>query len=171
MGATRPSRANFPNPSSFIFSQPLGRSCIHVLLQWVSCNSSASLLQSLICIWYVEICLCLHPSSELSHGVNQSLAIIYLMDFCCLSLTLHCKDRLYWIWQLVFESPVWSRSLASKALDRDRDRSLKIPNCQKTEPDLCRPVFSGFFAVTRLVLTSSDHDRFTTGWNRLRPVS
>ena len=64
-------------------------------------TSSASLLQSLICIWYVEICLCLHPSSESSCDVNQSLAIIYLMDFCCLSLTLHCKDRLYCIWQLV----------------------------------------------------------------------
>ena len=64
-------------------------------------TSSASLLQSLICIWYVEICLCLHPSSESSHDVNQSLAIIYLIDFCHLSLTLHHKDCLYWIWQLV----------------------------------------------------------------------
>ena len=52
-------------------------------------------------IEYVEICLCLHPSSKSSRCVNQSLAIIYLMDFCHLSLTLHRKDRLYWIWQLV----------------------------------------------------------------------
>ena len=47
---------------------------------FVSYHSSASLLQSLICIWYVEICLCLHPSSKSSRGVNQSLAIIYLSN-------------------------------------------------------------------------------------------
>ena len=48
---------------------------------------------------------------------------------------------------VVFESPVWSRSLASKALDRDRDRSSKLPNCRKTKPDLCRPVFSVFLRL------------------------
>src|ERR1700678_4320019 len=49
--------------------------------------------------------------------------------------------------RLVFESPVRSRSLASKALDRDRDRSSKLPNCQKPGPDLCGPVFFGLFRL------------------------
>ena len=48
---------------------------------------------------------------------------------------------------VVFESPVRSRSFASSALDRDRDRSSTFPHCQKTEPDLCRPVFSGFLRL------------------------
>ena len=71
---------------------------------------------------------------------------------------------------VVIESPVRSRFLGSRASDRDRDRSSKFPKWRKTEPDLCRPVFSGFFAVTRPVLTGSDHDQVTTSLDRLRPV-
>ena len=89
-----------PNSSELALIPSLWQAHLYSI-RWVSYHSSASLLQSLICIWYVEICLCLHPSSKSSLDVNQSLAIIYLMDFCCLSLTLHCKDRLYCIWQLV----------------------------------------------------------------------
>ena len=41
---------------------------------------------------------------------------------------------------LVIESPVWSRSLTSSGLDRDRDRSTKVPICQKTGLDRSGPV-------------------------------
>ena len=76
---------------------------------------------------------------------NSRLIETLLIPHTCLSLGLKRLDHLRIV--LVFESTVWSRSLASKALDRDRDRSSKLPNCQKTEPDLCRPVFSGFLRL------------------------
>ena len=48
---------------------------------------------------------------------------------------------------LVFESPVRSRSFALSALDQDQDRSSQFQNLQKTEPDLCRPVFCGLLRL------------------------
>src|SRR5271156_228514 len=59
--------------------------------------------------------------------------------------------------RVVFESPVLSGLLTSKAQDRDRDRSFGLHRLPKTGPNRCRPVQCGLlrsFAVTRPVLTS-----------------
>ena len=94
------------------------------LIRWV-CHVCPPLV--LICIWYDEflttrlrisftiphlylirwdLTVSSSKLSTRSHRVNQSLAVFYLTDFCRISLTLHHKDRLYWIRRLVLPFPV-----------------------------------------------------------------
>ena len=133
--------------------------------RWVSYHSSASLLQSLICIWYIEICLCLHPSSKSSHGVNKSLAIIYLMDFCHLSLTLHRKDRLYWIWQLVLPvACIWYSNIlrhhfkASLVYLPHHPSAHSLPWSQAFFPSHQRPALHHINPQSPLTNTLHGHD-------------
>jgi hypothetical protein len=69
---------------------------------------------------------------------------------------------------LVFESLVWSGFLASRALDRNRNRSSSFQNIKKTEPDQCRLVFCGLLWLRDRSLTGHGLNRLSTGLDRSR---